>query len=124
MGKRPAYHCADCAHVPGRAALTAGANRSGAMLAGVAILSLDLLPGAVLIALGAAAIGGSYVTGRRRGVARSHLPLPVLPKIEELSVREELHGRITLGGGLRLQGQTRLVEGKITAVLTLGRPGP
>jgi hypothetical protein len=122
MGKQPAYHCADCAHVLRPAALTVGVGAAIAVLAGITVLWLYLLPGAALIVLGAAAIGGIYVAGRRRVAGRPRLPLPVLPKIEELNVREELSGRITLGRDRDYKAKPAPVEGKVTAVLTLGRP--
>jgi hypothetical protein len=75
-----------------------------------------------MVLLGAAIAVGSYVAGRRGEAKRERLPLPVLPRLEELSVREELSGRVILWpNGDYDQPTPDPVEGRLKANLVLGK---
>jgi hypothetical protein len=120
MGKKPAYHCPGCAHFRGPA-LTAGAIGAATALAGAVVLLLNLPLGLALIVLGIVIAGGSYVFGRRRRARQERLPLPVLPRLEELSLREELRGQVILRADGEYQITPDPVEGRLTANLMLGK---
>ena len=121
MDRRPAYHCPDCAHF-GSPALAVGIIGVAMALAGAVVLWLNLPLGLALVLLGAAIVGGSYVAGRRGEARREKLPLPVLPRLEELSLREELSGRVILWpNGDYDQLTPDPVQGQLTANLVLGK---
>lgn len=86
MGKKPAYHCPGCSHFASLA-LAVGAIGVATALAGAVVLWLNLPLGLALVLLGVVIAGGSYVAGRLRGAGQERLPLPVLPRLEELSLR-------------------------------------
>jgi hypothetical protein len=125
MSKKPAYHCHGCAHsvVP---ALAVGAVGVATALAGAVVLLLNLWLGLVLVLVGVLIAGGSYVIGRREGARGETLPLPVLPRLEELSLREELRGRVVLRPGDAYSDKGYRappvpVKGRLTAHLALGK---
>jgi hypothetical protein len=121
MDKKPAYHCLDCAHL-GSPALAAGVIGVTMALAGAVVLWLNLWLGLAMVLLGTAIVVGSSVAGRRGEAKRERLPLPVLPRLEELSVREELSGRVILWpNGDYDQPTPDPVEGRLTANLVLGK---
>ena len=121
MDKKAAYHCPDCAHL-GSPVLAAGVIGVIVALAGAVVLWLSFWAGLAMVLLGAAIAVGSYVAGRRREAKRERLPLPVLPRLEELSVREELSGRVILWpSGDYDQPTPDPVQGRLTANLVLGK---
>lgn len=120
MGKKPAYHCPDCAHFASRA-LAVGAIGVAMALAGAVALLLYLPLGLTLVLLGIAIAGGSYVAGRLKGAGRERPPLPVLPRLEELSLREEFSGQVILRPDGEYQATPDPVEGRLTANLVLGK---
>lgn len=122
MGRRPACHCEDCGHVASLAVISAGVLAAVALMAGFGVLWVDFLAGLVVIGAGAGAGVISYVAGRRQVGTRQRLPLPVLPRVEELSLKEELHGRATLRPDGGYEASVDPVEGKLTAVLAFGKP--
>jgi hypothetical protein len=123
MGKKPAYHCPSCVHSAGPALAGMGIATA---LVGAVVLWLNLWLGLVLVLLGVVIVGGSYVAGRRKGARVQKPPLPVVPRLEELSLREELHGRIVLNPkdyypDSDYRAPPCPVEGRLTADLALGK---
>jgi hypothetical protein len=130
LAKAPAYHCEACAH---RKTLTAGATGrwlviglGGAALAvaGIVTVWLSIIAGAVfLLAGGLSAVVA--VLQVRRGAARERraLPVPLLPKVVDVELTEELSGQITLGGeGDAYRTELKPVEGDLTLRFTFGGP--
>ena len=124
MGKQPAYHCPNCAHSAGPA-LAAGAIGVAMALTGAVVLWLNLWLGLGLVLLGVVIAGGSYVAGRLKAARGKRPPLPVLPKLEELSLKEELRGRVVLNPNdgypdSYYRAPPCPVEGRLTASLAFG----
>jgi hypothetical protein len=122
MARKPAFHCAGCEHVAGPATLAVGLGGIAVTLLGIGVCWLSLAAGLILIAAGLAAAGASYWSARRRRPSGPPLPLPVLPRVDQLSLTEELHGRVTLAADGGYQVALDPVEGKLTAVLAFGKP--
>jgi hypothetical protein len=124
LDKLPSYHCRGCGHPATATGLAAMAAGIAAALAGLILLRLGLAPlGLALVVLGAGTVVGADLYVRHLGAqARAGLPLPVLPKIDDLRVRETLHARITLDPEGRYDAQLSPVDGELAADLTFGRP--
>jgi hypothetical protein len=123
LDKLPSYHCDDCGHPGTRAGLATVAAGVLVALAGLVAASLDPLPGLALVVLGVALAGGADLYVRHLGGrARACLPLLVLPKIDDLRVRERLRARITLGPDGRYETRVGPADGELAADLTFGRP--
>lgn len=120
MGKKPAYHCPGCAHFASPA-LVVGTIGVIIALAGAVVLLLNLPLGLIVVLLGIVIAGGSYVAGRLKGAGQKRLPLPVLPRLEELSLREELSGQVILRPDGEYQATPDPVEGRLTANLMLSK---
>lgn len=122
MRRKAGYHCADCAHAPSVTALAYRVSGGALLLIGIAVLSLSLVAGIVLVVLGAAPSAGALAAWHRQRRRGPLLPLPVSPKITEVRLREEITGRVTLSPDLTYQGHIEKAAGKVTAALLLGRP--
>jgi hypothetical protein len=125
MGKKPAYHCPACVHSSGPV-LAFAAMGVATALAGAVVLWLNLWLGLALVLVGVVIVGGSYVAGRRKGAKLERPPLPVLPRLEELGLREELRGRVVLHPNdyypdSNYRAPPCTVEGRLTAALALGK---
>jgi hypothetical protein len=130
LAEAQAYHCADCAH---KKALTAGTTGRwlavclvGAALAVVGIVTvwLSFIVGVVfLLAGGLSAVVA--VLRVRRAVARGRtaLPMPLLPKVVDVELTEELRGQITAEGeGDEYRTVLDPVKGTLSVHFTFGGP--
>lgn len=119
--RKAGYHCADCAHAPSVALLAYGASGGALLVIGIAVLLLNPAAGVALMVVGALASAGMFAYWYRHRRRGPMLPLPVSPKITEVTLREEITGRITLSPDLTYRGCIEKAAGKVTAALLLGR---
>jgi hypothetical protein len=130
LANAPAYHCGDCAP---RKALTAGTTgrwlaiglgSAALAVAGLVTVWLSLIVGAIFfLAGGLSAVAAVLCV--RRGVARERtaLPVPLLPKVVDVELTEELRGQITLGGeGDDYRTALEPVKGALSLRFTFGGP--
>lgn len=122
LKNRPAWHCAGCAHWrPGRW-LETGAAGTGVVAAGLVLLTVSPVLGAVLAILGAGTVGWACTRIRRHsGQARDSLPVALHPRVSEVRVTERLRTTITLDARGDYQVDRNAVSGEMTATLTYDR---
>jgi hypothetical protein len=131
LAKAPAYHCGGCAH---RKALTTGATGrwlaiglGGAALAvvGIVTVGLSLIVGAISLLAGGLSAVVAVIQVRRAATPRERaaLPVPLLPKVVDVELTEELRGQITLGGeGDEYRTVLEPVKGALSLRFTFGGP--
>lgn len=122
LKKTPAWHCANCVHVRLERWLVTGVFGAVAACAGLVLLVVSPVPGAVLMMAGVAAACWCYARIRRRiADSRAGLPVSLHPKVSNVRVRERLQARITLGatdGDYQVEKDP--VEGTLSALFTFG----
>lgn len=120
MGRKLTYHCADCVHIASPTTLLVCGGGAVVLLAGLGVLWIDLVVGLIFTAAGAGLAAVSYGIGVRKRAGKARLPLPVLPRVEEISLREELRGQIYLRPDGNYESLSEPVEGKITTIMAFG----
>jgi hypothetical protein len=129
LAKAPAHHCGACAH---RKALTTGPTgrwlASGSVtlvMVGIVMVWLSLIVGAIFLLAGGLSAAAAAVLQVRRKVTRERAarPVPLLPKVVDVELTEELSGQITLGGeGGAYQTELEPVKGALSLHFTFGGP--
>jgi hypothetical protein len=124
-----ACHCGDCAHANVRAAwtkdrwLALGVASAGLAAVGFIVVWLEPVIGLVLLLAGG--ISGAWAClhlRRRTARIRAGMPVPLHPKVTDVRLAEHLRGTITLGPQGDYKTVLEPVEGKISMLLTFGRP--
>jgi hypothetical protein len=130
LQKVRARHCGDCAHVRAGTAgttgrwLAVGVAGTGLAAIGLIVVWLSLIAGLIFLLVGGISAVYAYLRVRRNAVhVRVGMPVPLYPKVADVRLIEELRGEITLGShGRDYQTVLEPVEGKVSMVLTFGRP--
>lgn len=117
-------HCEHCAHivqVPSAGLIVAGVLIA---LAGLVILTRNLVPGFIGVLIGGGLAVYSYNTNQQRAAeaARSRPPLPLLPRFDPVHVRETLRGHITLDPGGHYHVSASPMEGALTIAASFAKP--
>ena len=121
LERERAYHCADCVHTPTPGALAAGAAGIAAAAVSLVVVWLDLAAGLALLLTGAALVGGTGLSIRRRAAtASAGMPMPVRPKVVDLGVLERLKAQISLEDDGTYRTLANPVEGELTVQMTFG----
>jgi hypothetical protein len=120
----PPYHCEDCLHVVKGRLIKYIVAGVAAAAAGIVFMFVSFWLGAVVFLGGGAVAAVAYLADRDRlaDEARNRPPLPVLPNIESVEIRETLHGTLILDQHGKYSSSVRPVEGRIEAAMTLGKP--
>ena len=118
------YHCEEHAHVVKGRLSSLIWSGAGLSVVGVIVLFLDLLPGLVLLLVGAALAGIAYRADKARDEAAraARSPLPLVPQLDTVSVVETLHGEVRLGDDGYASKAGR-VDGQIDLTATLAKAG-
>lgn len=116
-----AWHCATCNHVRLDWRLKAGVAGVAVMLAGLLIVSVNLVTGLLMVVVGCAAVTWANAHVRRRSArARAERPVPLHPRVSDVRLVERLRTRIDLGPQGRYLVQADPVNGELTATLAFG----
>jgi len=124
-----ARHCGECAHV--RAGTAGITNRwlavgvAGMGIAGIGLIAvwLSFTSGLIFVLTGGISVACAYLCVRRSEIQnRRNMPVPLHPKLADVRLIEHLHGEISLGAQGDYQTVLEPVEGKISMILTFGRP--
>jgi len=122
LDKGQAYHCAECTYVPVGRTPAVGTAAGAIAAAGIIFAWLNLIAGLVLLLAGGLLAGSAWLALRRRAVeAVIGMPLPVQPKVTDLSLLEKFSAKITLGPDGSYQTDPSAVEGVLTMVLVFGQ---
>jgi hypothetical protein len=124
-----ARHCGDCAHVRAGTAgptsrwLPVGVAGTG-LAVGLISIWLSLIAGLILLLTGGISAAWTYLRVRRAAAqVRMGMPVPLHPKVADVRLIEQLRGEITLGShDNEYQTVLEPVQGKISMILTFGRP--
>jgi hypothetical protein len=118
------FHCDDCAHVVKHRLTRFVVASAVAAFAGVLLMFAVPGLGLLLLLAGAAAGGLCLLVDKKRldEAARSRPPVPVVPAVNSLSIREKVRGELWLDREGAYRSSVEPVEGKLTAELAVGRP--
>ncbi len=121
LDKDEAYHCPECAYIPAGRTLAVGTVAGAIAAAGIIFTWLNLIAGLVLLLAGGLLAASAWLTLRRRASgAVIGMPLPVQPKVSDMSLLEKLSIRITLGPDGNYHTDPMPVEGVLTMILVFG----
>ena len=123
-GQEAVYHCEEHAHVVKGRLSSLIWSGAGLSVVGVIVLFLDLLPGLVLLLVGAALAGIAYRADKAKDEAAraARSPFPLVPQLDTVSVVETLHGEVRLGDDGYASKAGR-VDGQIDLTATLAKAG-
>jgi len=97
--KEAVYHCEQHAHVVGGPLTGVIGTGVGIAVLGVIILTFALLPGLVLLLVGAGLAGGAFGVRKTRESSTTRPPLPLVPHVNAVDVVERLTGSVRLENG-------------------------
>jgi hypothetical protein len=118
------YHCEEHAHVVKGGLLWVVIAGAVVAVAGIAVMIASLVPGLILFLAGAGGAVGGYLAHRKRKAAELDVrpPLPVLPNLESVSVRESLRGQVRLGEDGVYTSTSQPTEGTVEVAMALAKP--
>ncbi|ALG08420.1 hypothetical protein [Kibdelosporangium phytohabitans] len=118
------YHCSDCDHVVKPSVRKFAYIAAGALAVGLLLAFLTTAAGIIVMLLALAGGAAAVYEDRRRTaeMIRTRPPLPVVPNIDAVSVRETVRGDLVLDEAGTYRTSVTPVEGRIAMNLTFGRP--
>lgn len=121
----PPFHCDDCTHVVKRRLTWFVVGSAVVAFVGILLMMFAGFGVGLVVLLAAAATGGAcyLIDQRRLDVAiRSRPPLPVVPNVSSIQLRETLRGELLLDRDGTYRSSVAPVEGKLTVDMAVGRP--
>ncbi len=99
--KEAVYHCENHAHIVRGGLIGLIGIGAGLAVLGLIVLFFAVLPGLVLLLIGAGTAGAAFSVHRLRESAASatRLPLPLVPHVNTVDVVEQLSGNVRLENG-------------------------